>query len=293
MMKLKSKPLRQRRSWLLTLIILASALVFDGLAIGGYYWWQQTQIDRVETSARVLALEADGIIAAIEAKKKEPVYITLPGAEPIEAMRHDYNQPDSLWAMANKERALPMDYVPAGLAAPNLPLRSGSGSQEMWVRGDVAAPLEAMFAAAAKDGHNLMVGSAYRSSITQTYLFNGYVASAGLAQASMYSARPGHSEHQLGLSVDISSLSQNCYLQECFTSTIDGQWLANNAYKYGFALRYMKGKEAITGYNFEPWHYRYVGVQLATALHQSGLALEEAWPYLTEALETLKNNRAL
>lgn len=138
-----------------------------------------------------------------------------------------------------------------------------------------------------------MIGSAYRSAATQTDLFNSYVASAGYDEANMYSAHPGHSEHQTGLAVDISTTSQQCYLDECFIGTSDGQWLADNAYKFGFTLRYPKGKEAITGYNFEPWHYRYVGVALATALHQSGLTLEEAWPSMEQALATLRQHRAV
>ncbi len=292
-MKVKTHSSRAHKYWLAFVFVLAGLVLLDGLAIGGYWWLKQSETDQTNKTLQQTVQAADQRIAEIEAKKKEPVYITLPGADPIRAIVEDYDSPASLWAMANKERALPMDYVPTGLTAPNLPLRSGSGSEEMWVRSDAVAPLEALFAAATAQGHQLMVGSAYRSAVTQNSLFNSYVASAGLEEASKYSARPGRSEHQLGLSVDISSLSQACYLEECFTSTPDGEWLANNAYKYGFALRYIKGKEAITGYNFEPWHYRYVGVDLATALHQSGLALEEAWLLLQEALATLKSNRAL
>jgi D-alanyl-D-alanine carboxypeptidase len=138
-----------------------------------------------------------------------------------------------------------------------------------------------------------MIGSAYRSAATQDQLFNRYVATAGYQEADKYSAHPGHSEHQTGLAVDISTTSQQCYLSECFIGTADGQWLAENAYKYGFTLRYPKGKELTTGYNFEPWHYRYVGIGLATALYQSGLTLDEAWPYMETALATLRSNRAV
>ena len=157
----------------------------------------------------------------------------------------------------------------------------------------MAGPLTDMFGAASKAGHDLMIGSAYRSATTQEALFNSYVASAGFEEANMYSAHPGHSEHQTGLAVDISTTSQQCYLSACFINTADGKWLSENAHAYGFTLRYPDGKESITGYNFEPWHYRYVGVDLATALYESDLTLDQAWPYLLEALKTLRSNGAL
>ena len=184
------------------------------------------------------------------------------------------------------------EYAPADLTEPDVAISSTLVGERRMVRREAAAALEKLFAAASEEGSNLMMGSAYRSAEYQQLLFDTYVASAGYTEASQYSALPGHSEHQLGLAVDISTASQQCFLSACFTDTADGQWLANNAYAYGFTLRYPEGDEGITGYHFEPWHYRYVGVDLATALHQSGLTYEEAWPYLGEALQTLKDNRA-
>jgi D-alanyl-D-alanine carboxypeptidase len=124
-------------------------------------------------------------------------------------------------------------------------------------------------------------------------IFSSLAASVGETVANQSIARPGQSEHQTGLAVDISTVSRNCYLQECFADTSDGQWLANNSYKYGFILRFPEDKVAITGYQYEPWHFRYVGVDLATALYESGLTLDEAWPYLEKALTTLKSNGAI
>lgn len=285
---------RRRRSgrrwlaWASLLTVLAASA-----AVALYFHWAQLQKE-VET-AQAAAAESSRLLEArlaeIEAKKKEPVYMTLPGAEAIEVRREHYTDADSIWVLVNKEHAIPLEYVPDPLVVPSVPIRSNATSDERMVRGVIVEPLADLFAAATQDGHALMIGSAYRSSGVQTNLFNTYVAQAGLEQASMYSARPGHSEHQLGLAVDISTESQQCYLSECFTSTPDGEWLAANAYKYGFTLRYPKGKEAITGYNFEPWHYRYVGVPLATALYQSGLTLEETWPYMEMAQQTLIDNR--
>lgn len=274
-------------------IICAALVILTAAGLGTFWYLKQQDIAKYEQATREVSRMVDERLAAIEAKKKEPVYITLPGADQIRAIVQDYDQPDSLWAMANKKRSLPMDYKPTPLVIPDVPTRTDKSDEERSVRGDVTEPLKKMFDAAKKAGHSLMIGSAYRSSDLQAVYFNSYVAASGLEAANQYSAKPGQSEHQLGLSVDISTLSQQCYLSECFTSTPDGEWLAKNAYKYGFTLRYQKGKESITGYNFEPWHYRYVGVDLATALYQSDLTLEEAWPYLQTALATLKDNRAV
>ncbi len=290
-MKIPGKKRRFRGGKALLLSFILAA--FTGALIGGYWLYEQVDVIKAEQAYQEVAKVADARIAEIEAKKKEPVYITLPGAETIQATVENYEDPTNLWTLVNKERALPLDYVPPGLVMPELAVRSNSTEDEKKVRSVIVNPLTMLFEAAAKDGHSLMIGSAYRSSSTQASLFASYVASAGFAEANMYSAHAGHSEHQTGLAVDISTTSQQCYLSACFIGTADGQWLAENAYKYGFNLRYPDGKEAITGYNFEPWHYRYVGVALATALYKSGLTLDQAWPYLETALATLRENRAL
>lgn len=275
------------------LVTCLSLIIITGLLIAGFWFYKQTEVVKAQQAADAVAKVADARIAQIEAKKKEPVYLSLPGADKFQVPVENYEDPTNVWTLVNKERALPTDYIPPQLVIPNLPIRPNATSDEKHIRQTIVDPLTQLFDAASKDGHSLMIGSAYRSAVTQTQLFNSYVASAGYEEANMYSAHPGHSEHQTGLAVDISTTSQQCYLDECFIGTTDGQWLADNAYKFGFTLRYPKGKEAITGYNFEPWHYRYVGVKLATALHQSGLTLEEAWPYMEQALATLRANRAL
>ena len=288
-MKVSGKRHHRRR----ILFIILPLVILTGALIGGYWFYQQSQIQASEQAAQEVARVANARIAEIEAKKKEPVYITLPGADRIRALVDNYEAASSIWVLANKQHALGTEYTPTELVAPKVAVRSNATNDEQHVRSILVEPLSQMFDAAAKDGHALMIGSAYRSAATQDQLFKRYVADAGYETADRYSAHPGHSEHQTGLAVDISTTSQQCYLSECFIGTADGQWLAENAYKYGFALRYIQGKEAITGYNFEPWHYRYVGVDLATALHQSKLTLEEAWPYLEAALATLRENRAV
>lgn len=227
------------------------------------------------------------------ALKKQPVYITLPGAKSIRAIVEDYKNPNSIWQLVNRTNGLSVDYVPADIIIPDVPTRTDKSTGERSVRTDITKPLKEMFDAAASFSYQLVIGSGYRSANLQSIYFNSAVASSGLTEAAKYVARPGQSEHQTGLAVDITTVSRACYLTECFADTSDGQWLAKNSYKYGFILRYQSGKESITGYNYEPWHFRYVGIDLATALYESDLMLEEAYPYLLEAQNTLIKHGAL
>jgi D-alanyl-D-alanine carboxypeptidase len=112
--------------------------------------------------------------------------------------------------------------------------------------------------------------SAYRSYNTQTNTYNGYVAQYGQATADTFSARPGHSEHQTGLAVDVGNANGDCELEICFGSTNFGEWLKNNAPSYGFIIRYPEGKESATGYQYEPWHLRFVGQDTAALIFYSG-----------------------
>ena len=126
-----------------------------------------------------------------------------------------------------------------------------------------------MIEAAKRENINLLVISAYRTSARQNSLFNNSVNKNGMEHALLYSAKSGHSEHQLGLAVDFNTT------QESFEKTKEFEWLKNNAYKYGFILRYPKGKEFITGYGYEPWHYRYVGIDISTKIFKENITYEE------------------
>lgn len=225
--------------------------------------------------------------------RDEMVMISLPGAKPFPALKEDYTQPSSIWMLVNKQRSISLDFVPPLLKMPNVATRNDKSDEERSIRSDIIPAIDKLFEAAATYGHSLLIGSAYRSAALQKHYFDHYAQVAGEAAANKYSAHPGESEHQTGLSIDITSTSLACYLDECFADTADGKWIADNAYKYGFILRYPKGKETITGYQFEPWHYRYVSIDLATALHESNLTLDEAWPYLEAALKTLKQRGAI
>lgn len=184
---------------------------------------------------------------------------------------HSIDDPSSIWIVANKLRQLqPASYVPGDLTAPQVDSTNGQPLRE-----EAARATETLVAAAAADGVYLQMISGYRSYDTQVSVYGGYVANYGQAAADTTSARPGHSEHQTGLSVDFDG-ADGCMLDACFGETAAGQWLTSHAAEYGFTERYPSGLEHITGYMYEPWHYRYVGSDLALELRAQGiLTLEE------------------
>ena len=190
--------------------------------------------------------------------------------------RYSFTDPTSIWIIVNKTHPIrPLDFVPNDLKLPNVTQRL-PGAQEMKMRAPAAAALERMFSAATDAKLQLLISTAYRGYSYQKSLYDGYVRSDGQAAADTYSARPGYSEHQTGLAVDIRARSGQCSLDQCFGNLAEGKWLATNAYKYGFLLRYPKDKESITGYKYEPWHFRYIGTNLSQELHDQGVeTLEE------------------
>lgn len=181
----------------------------------------------------------------------------------------------SIYFIVNKQRPLPTSYVPDNLVRPDVELVPGDNPEEQQLRSEAARAAEAMFEEAKQSGFDLVMASGYRSADLQKVYYDNYVARDGQEAADKYSARPGTSEHQTGLALDITTASRKCYLDICFADTPEAKWLKNNAYKYGFTLRYKKGKEDITGYQFEPWHFRYVGEGLADNLYKSNQTLEE------------------
>ena len=124
-------------------------------------------------------------------------------------------------------------------------------------------------------GRKIKSISGFRSYDYQKNLYARYVRRDGERKASMYSAKPGHSEHQTGLAFDIGGPNQNYWLRNSFDSTKEGIWLKDNAHRFGFILRYPKGKTHITGYDYEPWHFRYVGIEDATEIYKNNLTLED------------------
>lgn len=152
--------------------------------------------------------------------------------------------------IANKTYSLPKDYNPG--------LDPTCKSQ-----------FEKLRKAAAAEGLNIYLSSGFRSYEYQSRIYNNYVRLYGQAKTDTLSARPGHSEHQTGLAIDVNSVTDS------FAATKEAAWLAVHAHEFGFIIRYPKGKEHITGYKYEPWHIRYLGVDTATNVYNSGLTLEE------------------
>lgn len=153
--------------------------------------------------------------------------------------------------IANKTYSLPESYNPGGL----LP--------------ECKDAFALMQRDAAAKGLNIYISSGFRSYASQKSIYNRYVSRDGRALADTYSARPGHSEHQTGLAIDLNTITQS------FGKTREGRWVAEHCHEYGFIIRYPEGKSHITGYCFEPWHLRYVGIDAATEIARSGLCLEE------------------
>ncbi|PJO42944.1 M15 family metallopeptidase [Lysinibacillus xylanilyticus] len=185
------------------------------------------------------------------------------------------DDPESITVLVNKKYAFPEGYEPKDLVYPNVPFIFNEKIEKRMMREEAAEYLEKMFNAANKQNIHLAGVSAYRSSQTQTTLFNNYVERDGIEKAKTYSAVPGTSEHQSGLAIDVSGSDGSCAADDCFANTEEAAWLEDNAHKYGYIIRFPKDKENITGYQYEPWHIRYVGVNLATELYNNGLTLEE------------------
>ncbi|UVJ41651.1 M15 family metallopeptidase [Arthrobacter sp. CJ23] len=198
-------------------------------------------------------------------------------APPSSAMsaQHSLSDPTSPWVLVNKHRPLePPQFAPADLVQPGI--RLAVGGEAALLNSTTAAAAEKLFAAAAAEGVIMALASGYRSYSTQAATYNGYVGSMGQAGADHASARPGHSEHQTGWSFDISDGGGACSFQPCFAGQPAATWAAGNAHKYGFVVRYPLQFHEITGYYYESWHLRYIGVEAATDMVQRGIStLEE------------------
>ena len=171
--------------------------------------------------------------------------------------------PDDPFVLVNKYFEVPQDYEPSDLVS------VGNGQK---MRSEAAEHVNKLLKDINADGLYLQAQSGFRSIDLQTRLYNNYVSRDGVAEADTYSARPGSSEHHTGLAID---LSHDGTLEETFENTKQFEWLEKNAHKYGLILRYPKDKVYMTGYMYEPWHYRYVGVEVATLIKNEGITYEE------------------
>lgn len=205
-----------------------------------------TAVATVDSIGNIVAVSVGECVVTVKSEDNPDIYATV-GVKVSAGIECTYI--DGI-LIANKTYPLPKTYAPGW---------ETEATPHLWD----------MINDAAKDGIKLWMTSGYRSWYDQQYIYNGYVAEDGKEAADRYSARPGHSEHQTGLAYDLNDLSHD------FGDTPEGIWVAENCHKYGFIVRYPKDKEDITGYIYEPWHVRYIGVEKATLVYESGLCLEE------------------
>lgn len=220
--------------------------------------------------------------------------LNLPGAGPIEARIEDYNDPNSLWVVASKDRPLdPQSYRPSDLEFIANGSRTDKSNDERSLRAVVAEDFQRLIADAKTAGYDLMIGSGFRTYELQKLYYTNYARINGQEQADKYSSKPGYSEHQTGLAFDITLRSMECYISVCFGDTAAGKWVATRAVDYGFILRYPADKTEVTKYQYEPWHLRYVGRPLAKALTESELTLDEAYSYLQKTRAELIKSKQI
>lgn len=252
---------------LIPVIFLIAALI---LGVCGYIRQQDTTKPTPPTAYPTATAEPSPVPTANPLLPADINSILSPvDTAPIDTL------PDSYTVLVNRDYLLPADYVPKDLTEPNVRFSHIEHDDKRKLRKTASKALEKMFRAAEKK-HILLYGvSGYRSYERQEGIYRRNISLYGKKSTDALSAKPGSSEHQSGLTIDISTNSINCKLSERFADIKEGKWVAKNAHKYGYIVRYPKGKTKITGYSFEPWHIRYVGVSVATYLYKKKLTLEE------------------
>jgi D-alanyl-D-alanine carboxypeptidase len=184
---------------------------------------------------------------------------------PFDKAAHSTSDPASLWVVVNKTHPIDATY------RPEIALVRG-----YQVAVPAAAPLGRLLDDGDAAGLGLKIASAFRSYAYQRSVHDATVAARGEVEADRISARPGYSEHQTGLAVDlITPATPGCDFEQCFATTPAGRWLSQHSWEHGFIVRYTAGNEPVTGYAPEPWHLRYVGVALARAMHRAGVTTLE------------------
>lgn len=215
------------------------------------------------------SIEATTTPTSTNEPSSEPVVTSNPETTE-EPENYDTSSNDSLYRIVNKTHTIEDTFVPSDLVEVDVPQLN-----TVTLRSEAANALESMFSNAENDDIDLYAISGYRSYDRQVYLQDYYINEYGDEEAYRIDCIPGSSEHQLGLAVDIGETSRDCELQGCFAYSDAYSWLKENAHLYGFIERYPEGKEDITGIKYSPWNYRYVGVELANQVYESGLTLEE------------------
>ena len=224
-----------------------------------YSYYKEENLERYRNyKANNSSLDNSDIVTRVNLNLDKEIY-----TDTVQATNLNTN-----YVLVNKFNYLGSDYIPNNLEL----LDNSYAKSGIYLVKEAKEMLEKLIAAAKEDGLNIRVTSAYRSYSYQVNLYNNYVKTDGEKLADTYSARPGYSEHQTGLVVDVTRSFDNF---NNFENTEEYKWMLEHASDYGFILRYPKDKEEITTYTFEAWHYRYVGVDLAKKIKESNLTFDE------------------
>ena len=266
MKKRKSKKIKKKRIYLFILfIIIISIVLFTNNPKE-----RPVKDEWIVISEKIKFFKKDNLNRYKEYKKNNPdmsntdvvKYVNIGLDNPFYTNTKEAKNRDTFYILVNKYNYLDKDYVPKDLVAIDYTKLSKH----------VANAFTEMKNAAKNENLNIIAVSGYRSYSYQDRLYNKYAKADGTEKADTYSARAGFSEHQTGLAVDVSN-EKLPYTQ--FEKTKEFEWMKENAYKYGFILRYQKEKENITGYMYESWHYRYVGIEISTYIQKNNITYDE------------------
>ncbi|OAB45421.1 M15 family metallopeptidase [Paenibacillus glacialis] len=264
----------EKRHWM---HVLGSVLILSGVLVGcgsdtGGSAQQEGQALQAPAGQGDQLEVVEGQAAAVMAIRNEN---SLQATIQEQDGRSVVTNPEAVTVIVNKQRSLPEGYEPKDLVEPNVAFSFDGANEKRFMRKEAAEALEKLFARAESEGIELRAVSGYRSYARQKVIYDRNVRIKGEEEASRVSSVPGNSEHQTGLSIDVSSPSVDNTLEQSFGETTEGKWLAEHAPEYGFIIRYPEGAEEKTGYIYEPWHIRYVGTDVAPDLAKSLLTVEE------------------
>ncbi len=248
-------------------MVLSAWVTFTFLVISGTYETNYTY-DRIQAQIAAQPTVSPVKTVTFAGTNNTQLKLKIPSKKLLKT--------SGIWAYVSKTQGISEDYQPK-LA--NLTVEHGDWLEDKRASAIIQPELKDMFAAAKAAKNDLIVTSAYRSAADQKKLVAESKAKSGAAYTEKYVNQAGHSEHQLGLAVDLSSLDKDCKANfaRCSLKKETAAWLANNSYKYGFILRYPEGKEDLTGIEAESWHFRYVGKDMAKLVRDSGLTFDEIY----------------
>ncbi len=248
-------------------MVLSAWVTFTFLVISGTYETNYTY-DRIQAQIAAQPTVSPVKTVTFAGTNNTQLKLKIPSQKLLKT--------SGIWAYVSKTQGISEDYQPK-LA--NLTVEHGDWLEDKRASAEIQPELKDMFTAAKAAKNDLIVTSAYRSAADQKKLVAESKAKSGAAYTEKYVNQAGHSEHQLGLAVDLSSLDKDCKanFSRCSLKKETAAWLANNSYKYGFILRYPEGKEDLTGIEAESWHFRYVGKDMAKLVRDSGLTFDEIY----------------